>query len=467
MRHHVLSSGDLSGVASLSEVEERYEAPLAVVPEGQKTSSSTVPAEPSTITQYFQDVRRFSLLTHEREIALAETIQEGSRRWREALQQHLLHVPLLLACRARLRRGIMPLPELCLPEHAPPLDEMVALLDQLQKLRCQMRQLMQGSTQEVTEAGPQILALRGAMEALLAPFAWQPMFLQQAWKRFDTALAAASPARQRHQAKRFLNTLGYTMSALRTLWRQLHRLYERVESAKQEMITRNLRLVISVAREFSHTGMPLTDLIQEGNIGLMRAVDKFDYRRNLKFSTYAIWWIKQAMRRAVFEQSALIRIPEYMYESARLVYRHMPAMISELGRTPTATEVAQRLSMPVERVERSLALVSEPVSLDQPLADEDRRTLSDRLADPHIPLSADALVQQDLIDQTHRALEELEPREAEVIRRRFGLHGQPGETLRQIGVGLHLSHERVRQIEAEALAKLKRQGATLRVFLES
>ncbi len=461
MRHRVQSFGGISGVADLSEA--RYEAP--VVP--ASTSSPTVGAEPSTITQYFQDVRRFSLLTHEREIALARTIQEGTRQWREALQQHLLHVPLLLACRARLRRGMMPLADLCGAEQMPALQDFVTILDHLQRLRCQMRQEIQSDPAVGEDTAARIATLRGTMQTLLAPFTWQPMFLQQAWGRFDTAMAAASPTRQRQQARRFLTTLGHTLAALRTVWRRLHRLYDSVESAKQEMITRNLRLVISVAREFHHSGMQLTDLIQEGNIGLMRAVDKFDYRRNLKFSTYAIWWIKQAMRRAVFEQSALIRIPEYMYESARLVYRNMPALISELGRTPTPTEVAQRLAMPVERVERSLALVSEPISLDQPLADEDRRTLSDRLADPHLPLSADALVQQDLIDQTHRVLAELEPREAEVIRRRFGLHGQPGETLRQIGVGLHLSHERVRQIEAEALAKLKRQGATLRVFLES
>jgi RNA polymerase primary sigma factor len=361
---------------------------------------------------------------------------------------------------------MMPVTALCLPEQMPALADLSATLDQLQRLRCQMRQIMATSGQPQASRNTQIRDLQAAMQCLLAPFSWQPTFLQQAWVRFDASMAAASPVRQRRQARRFMSTLGYTLGGLQTLWRTLHHLQTRVERAKQEMITRNLRLVISVAREFSHTGMPMTDLIQEGNIGLMRAVDKFDYRRNLKFSTYAIWWIKQAMRRAVFEQSTLIRIPEYMHESARLVYRHLPVLAAELGRPPTALEMAQRLAMPVERVERSLALVSEPVSLDQPLADEDKRTLSDRLADTNASTTQEVLVQQDLIDHTQRALAGLDPREAEVIRRRFGLHGQPGETLRQIGLGLHLSHERVRQIEAEALAKLKQQGATLRVFLE-
>lgn len=452
------SGGDAAGTsASTAEVPPRRDA---------KGSAAEAALDTSTIAQYFHDVRRFPLLSHEREIALARDIQEGGQQWRELFLQRLLHVPLLLACRARLRRGSMPISAICLPDHAPTLLELIALLDQLQRLRCQMRQLMHSPKHPCDPQKLQRAALRAEMQALLASLVWQPTFLQHAWSRLDMAMAAASPVRQGRQAARYLSTLGYTLSTLRALWRTLHRLHTRVERAKQEMITRNLRLVISVAREFSHTGMPLTDLIQEGNIGLMRAVDKFDYRRNLKFSTYAVWWIKQAMRRAMFEQSMLIRVPEYMHESARQVHRHFPLLAAELGRPPTAMEMAQRLAMPVERVERSLALVAEPISLDQPLAETDRRTLGDSLADTQASPSQETLVQQDLIDQTRRALAGLDPREAEVIRRRFGLHGQPGETLRQIGLGLHLSHERVRQIEAEALAKLKQQGATLRVFLE-
>jgi len=390
--------------------------------------------EPSVIAHYFQEVRRFPLLSHEGEMTLAQQIQDGTRQWRDELLRRLLHIPLLLACRARLRRGIMPMDAVCCPDQAPSFEHFVAMLDQLQRLRCQMRQLVQQRAQGKAGTTVRIRAVRGTMQTLLQPLVWQPLFLQQAWMRFDTAMAAASPARQHRQARRFLSTLGDSLRTLQHLWHTLHRLQTRVESAKQELIARNLRLVISVAREFTYTGLPLTDLIQEGNIGLMRAVDKFDYRRNLKFSTYAVWWIKQAIRRAVFEQGTLIRVPEYMYESARQVSKSREVLTTSLGRSPTPGEIAAHLAIPLERVERTLALGHEPVSLDRPVADEDRRTLGELLADTKACMGQESVIQQDLVDHTHRALEGLTPREAEVIRRHFGLHGQPEETLRQSGV---------------------------------
>lgn len=440
--------------------ETGTKAEAAVAPEASQRFA------PSIMTHYFHDVRQYTLLTHEREVSLGRQIQEGDHEWRDAMQQSLLHIPFLLVCRSRLRRGTMDTSTIYEAEHGPSHADFLAALDLLQRIRCRMRHLVQARCHTSAPLVEEVKALRAEMRTLLQPLRWQPAFLHQAWFRFDTAMAAALPARQRRQAARFVSTLGYSMEDLRTLWHTLHRLHTRVAMAKQEMITRNLRLVISVAREFSYTGLPLNDLIQEGNIGLMRAVEKFDYRRNLKFSTYAIWWIKQAMRRAVFEQSALIRVPEYMYESVRRVHKALPALTIALGRTPTASEMARHLELPVERVERSIDLVGAPVSLDQPVNSEGESTLNDVIADTRASTSLEELMQQDLAHHTRRALDGLLPREAEVIRRRFGLHGKPGETLRQIGNDLHLSHERVRQIEAEALAKLKQQGAALRDFLE-
>uniref|UniRef100_UPI0011788946 sigma-70 family RNA polymerase sigma factor n=1 Tax=Candidatus Entotheonella palauensis TaxID=93172 RepID=UPI0011788946 len=188
--------------------------------------------------------------------------------------------------------------------------------------------------------------------------------------------------------------------------------------------------------------------------------------RNLKFSTYAVWWIKQAIRRAVYDQMALIRVPEYMYESARQVQKMIPVLTTELGRAPTPGEMAQRLDLPLERVERSLALTThEPVSLDQTQADGRERPFQERVADTEAVQGLETVLQQDLQQRTQQALSGLKPREAEVLRRRFGLDGHPGETLRQIGLDLELSHERVRQIEAQALAKLKAESPGLRDYL--
>jgi RNA polymerase sigma factor (sigma-70 family) len=397
--------------------------------------SSSKATEPSLMAQYFRDVRRYPLLSHAREIELAQHIQEGSWHWQSQLTEHLLHIPLLLAWRSRLRRRVMPVSGLCAGEILPSLEDVLASLDALQRLRCEMRRITRwdAAPRPCTDLASQVRGLRMDMHALLAAWSWQPTFLYQAWSRFDTAMATASPARQYRQARRYRSTLGYGVEELQTMWRTLSHVQRCVERAKQEMITRNLRLVISVAREFSHTGLPLTDLIQEGNIGLMRAVEKFDYRRNLKFSTYAIWWIKQAMRRAIFEQVALIRIPEYMHDSVRRINKSQQSLAGQLGRAPSAREIAQHLDMPVGRVERSLELVREPISLDRPLADEASYTLGDMLADPQAHSSQDVLVHQALITHTQRALADLSPREAEVLRRRYGLHGKPGETLRQIG----------------------------------
>jgi RNA polymerase sigma factor (sigma-70 family) len=415
----------------------------------------------SVMSHYLQDVRQYPLLTHEGELALAQQIQEGGAAWRQTLVQSLLVVPDLLACHSRVRRGAMDVSALCEDESAPTPETTMALLERLQALRRDMCATRRGRAPEAET----VVALRDAMRGLIQSVPWHAAMLQQAWTRFHLAMSS-NLVRQQRQVRRYGVVLGYSLATLRDLWGHLDELYARVEAAKQELTTRNLRLVISVAREFIHTGMPLTDLVQEGNIGLMRAVNKFDYQRNLKFSTYAVWWIKQAIRRAVYDQMALIRVPEYMYESVRQVQKVIPVLTTELGRTPTPGEMAKRLDLPLERVERSLALTHEPVSLDQTVAGVREQSFQERIADTEAVQALETVLEQDLQQLTKQALACLKPREAEVLRRRFGLDGYAGETLRQIGLDLDLSHERVRQIEAQALAKLKAEGLGLRDYLE-
>ena len=430
----------------------------------------------SVMGHYLQDVRQYTLLTHAHELTLAEQIQEGSRAWRQAFVQSLLVVPDLLACRIRVRRGAMSPSDLC--EEAPEVDvpevdvpevdvgvdmspdAALAILDRLQEVRRDI------SCMTVRGAGGEaVTSLRDEMRRLIQAVPWHATVLQQAWTRLHMAMTT-NQVRLQRQTRRYRTALGYSLETLQDLWEHLNGLYRSVDAAKQELTTRNLRLVIRVARDFMHTGMPLTDLIQEGNIGLMRAVNKFDYRRNLKFSTYAVWWIKQAIRRAVYDQMALIRVPEYMYESARQVQGVIPVLTSELGRPPTPSEMAARLEFPLERVERCLALTHEPVSLDQTQSGERDRSFQERVADPEAAQGLETVLQQDLQQRTQQALSSLKPREAEVLRRRFGLDGYRVETLREIGLDLSLSHERVRQIEAQALAKLKVESPGLRDYLE-
>jgi RNA polymerase primary sigma factor len=302
------------------------------------------------------------------------------------------------------------------------------------------------------------------MRTLLHDIDWQPKYLEQAWQRFDTAMAMATTAQHPRHATRYVLTLGYSLGELLPLWRDLAHLATQMEQAKQEMVTRNLRLVVSVACKFRYTGMPLSDLIQEGTIGLMRAVDGFDYRRNLKFSTYAIWWIRQAIHRAGHSHT-LLRLPEYLRESSRRLREAQEVYVAEHGRVPTSQEIAQRFDIPLERVERSLKNSPEPISIDNPLPGQER-SLKDLLPDTRLPASHEMLIQHKLRWHTQRALECLSPREADIISRRFGLDDRPAETLEQIGRDLHISRERVRQIAMEALDKLKRHEAIFLAALE-
>jgi RNA polymerase sigma factor (sigma-70 family) len=406
-------------------------------------------------------MRRFALLSRERERALAQQLQEGRSEWQQMLLDHLLHVPLLLAWWPRLRRGTLPLSALYPPDALPPAAELNTTLDGLHRLCCQMRQAVQARG---PHRGQTVTALRAAMHAALPTGTWQSEFFHQTWTRFDTAMTVATSPRQPQQASCYTAMLGYSQRELRILWGDLQRLQSLVEQARQEMISRNLRLVVSVACEFRYTGVPLGDLIQEGNIGLMRAVDGFEYQRNLKFSTYAVWWIRQAIYRAGFAQS-LVHVPEYLHQNAHRVHKACQAFITEHGRSPTAQEIAQRLAMPVTWVERSLTLLQQPVSLDYPLQGRDS-TLRDLLPDTQACTSHELLVQQSLHEHTRRALACLAPREAAIICRRFGLQGHSPETLEQIGRNLHLSHERVRQIATVALDKLKQHEAMRLASLE-
>ena len=288
--------------------------------------------------RYLRDVRRYSVLSRASERALAKQIVESRAQWQEQLLEHLLHIPLLLAWRLRICQGTVRLTSLCRLGSTPTITEFKATLQRLRALRNEMRHMLQ--EQDIPQAHI-VASLQITMREALQGLNWHPEFLHRVWHKFHAAMTRATVAGQYRRAACYVATLGYSMEALCLLWHDLCRVYAAMEQAKQEMVNHNLRLVISVVYKFRYTGLPLSDLIQDGNIGLMRAVDNFDYRRDLKFSTYAIWWIRQAIHRAGSSQS-LMRLPEYCRDNVRRVHQVLDTFIVEHGRTPTPQEIAQR-----------------------------------------------------------------------------------------------------------------------------